>query len=118
MIQRLVALQVYFYTTDFGREPVREFLQELSQDDKRAIGADIKTVQFGYPMGMPLTRKFENSKKLEEIRCKISDGRIVRIIFFVHDNKIILLHAFIKKTQKTPPREIELASTRFKQMII
>ena len=116
VIQRTTALQVYFYKTAAGNEPVRDFLSNLSKDDKRVIGEDIKTVQLGYPIGMPLTRKFENSKKLEEVRCKISDKRIMRIIFFVEDGIMILLHAFIKKTQKTPQQDIELAEKRFKEI--
>ncbi|MDR1826166.1 MAG: type II toxin-antitoxin system RelE/ParE family toxin [Rickettsiales bacterium] len=116
VIQRLAALQVRFYQTSSGNEPVREFLSQLSKDDKKVIGEDIKTVQFGYPIGMPLTRKFENSRKLEEIRCSISDKRIVRIIFFAEDGFIILLSAFVKKSQKTPPQEINLAEKRFREM--
>jgi len=110
------ALLVYFYKTAAGNEPVREFLSDLSKPDKRAIGEDIKTVQFGYPIGMPLTRKFENHKKLEEIRCKISGNKIVRIIFFVDNGTIILLHAFVKKSQKTPREELNLAEKRYKEI--
>ena len=111
------SLSVYFYKTDSGNEPVRDFLNELSIEDKKSIGADIRTVQIGYPVGMPLTRKFENIKKLEEIRCKISDKRIIRIIFLVQDNSIVLLHIFIKKTQKTPAQEIDLAKKRMLSLL-
>lgn len=115
MAKRSQALEVYFYATDSGNEPVREWLKDLPKEDKKAIGFDIKTVQYGYPIGMPLTRVLQGTDGLEEIRCKLSNG-IARIIFYVEDDTMVLLHAFIKKTQKTPQKELDVAIKRYKDL--
>ena len=115
MAQRSTALEVYFYSTSLGNEPVREWLKSLPKDDMRIIGFDIKTVQYGYPIGMPLTRILHCTGGLEEVRCNISNG-IARIIFYVKDNTMVLLHAFIKKTQETPKKELDIAIKRYKQL--
>ena len=113
MTQRTEALEVYFYKTNSGNEPVREWLKDLPKEDMRTIGFDIKTVQYSYPIGMPLTRVLQGTGGLEEVRCNISNG-IARVIFYVEDNTMVLLHAFIKKTQETPKKELDVAIKRFK----
>lgn len=113
---RIKPLEVRFYQTLSGREPVREWLKDLSKNDKRVIGEDIKTVQYGYPIGMPLTRLLVGTEGLEEVRCKLSDSKIARVIFYVEDDIIFLLHGFIKKTQKTPQKELDLAIKRYKEL--
>lgn len=102
-------LEVVFYRTPAGREPVREWLASLSIDDKRTIGADIKTVQYGWPVGMPVVRKLDTS--LWEVRSRL-DRRIARILFTVVGTRIVLLHGFVKKSQSTPTKELELAKHR------
>lgn len=101
-----------FFKTDLGAEPVREWLREISVDDRKAIGDDIRTVQIGWPMGMPLVRKLESN--LREVRSHVTDG-IARVIFTMHGNSIILLHGFIKKSQKIPAGELDVAKNRLKQ---
>ncbi len=81
----------------------------------KIIGFDIKTVQYGYPIGMPLTRILHNTGGLEEVRSNITNG-IARVIFYVENNKMILLHGFIKKTQATPQKELDLAIKRYKDL--
>ena len=103
-------IQVVFYCLASGSEPVREWLKALSRDDKLTIGEDIKTVEFGWPLGMPLVRKLD--KDLWEVRCDISNKRIARVIFTVYKSKMVLLHGFIKKSQKTPPDDLKLAKSR------
>ena len=103
-------LEVYFYKTDAGNEPVREWLKSLSLIDKKIIGADIMTVQFGWPKGMPLVKNLSNG--LWEIRSNISDKKIARVIFFLSNSRIILVDGFIKKTQNTPKQHLELAMDR------
>ncbi len=102
-------LVVNFYQTDAGNEPVRDWLRELPRNDKRIIGEDIKTAQFGWPLGMPLIRKME--KNLWEVRSSLPDG-IARVFFTVDVNRMILLHGFIKKSHKTPQNELNTAMTR------
>lgn len=115
MAKRTEALEVYFYKTSSGNEPVREWLKDLPKEDKGTIGFDIKTVQYGYPIGMPLTRVLHGTGGLEEVRCNISNG-IARVIFYVEDNTMVLLHAFIKKTQETPKKELDVAIKRYKEL--
>jgi phage-related protein len=102
-------LSVRFFRTEGGNEPVPEFLRKLPSKDRKIIGTDIKEVQFGWPIGMPLVRKME--RDLWEIRRHV-DGRIVRILFTVFEDEMILLHAFIKKSQKTPRSDLDAARAR------
>lgn len=77
-------LRVIFYRSESGVEPVREWLKELRKDDRKAVGEDIKTAQFGWPLGMPLIRKIE--KGLWEVRSNITDG--IARTFFTVEKKI------------------------------
>lgn len=103
-------LSIVFFRTDAGREPVRQWLRSLGANDRKAIGEDIKLVQFRWPLGMPLVRKVEPS--LWEIRSNLSGRRIGRILFTVEGSEMALLHGFIKKSQKTLPRDLILARNR------
>ena len=102
-------LDVVFYRTGSGNEPVREWLRGLSKADKRTIGSDIKTVQYSWPIGMPVVRKLDPG--LWEIRSRLN-RRISRILFMVHGDAMVLLHGFIKKSQKTPKEDLQLAKDR------
>jgi phage-related protein len=104
-------LTVIFYRSSRGKEPVRDWLKALVKDDRRIIGEDIKTVQFSYPVGMPLVRKLDPD--LWEVRSHLSDG-IARTLFTVQNDRIVLLHAFVKKSQKTPATDLALARKRLK----
>ena len=97
-----------------GRKPVREWLLELDVQDRRAIGRDIQKIEFGWPIGMPFCRPL--GRGLWEVRSDISSGRIARTVFCVRDGDMILLHAFVKKTQKKPAQEIDLAIRRMKEL--
>jgi phage-related protein len=105
-------LRVYFFRSRIGSEPVREWLLDLDRADRKAIGEDIKTVQFGWPLGMPLVRKVEPG--LWEVRSRLV-GRIARVIFTVDDQVMVRLHGFIKKSQKIPAAELNTARIRFAQ---
>ena len=102
-------LKVVFYQSEIGNEPVREWLKGLPREDKRKIGEDIKTAQIGWPLGMPLIRKID--KDLWEVRTRLENG-IARVFFTVDGEYMILLHGFIKKSQKTPQNELKTALTR------
>jgi phage-related protein len=106
----LKRLPAYFYRSDNGREPVREWLRGLESEDRKAIGEDIKDVEFSWPIGMPLVRSL--GRELWEVRSSLARGRIARVVFCVEQDRMVLLHGFIKKTQKTPQRDIELALRR------
>jgi len=104
-------LTVRFFKSETGNEPVREWLLELPSDDRYVIGADIKTVQFGWPIGMPMVRKLEPG--LWEVRSHIASG-IARVVFTVEDLTIVLLHGFIKKSQKTESSDLQLSRQRYR----
>ena len=107
------ALDVRFFQTDAGAEPVREWLKELPAADCKAIGEDIKTVQFGWPLGMPLVRQLEGD--MREVRVSL-DNRIARVLFTLEGSTMVLLHGFIKKQQTTPKPDLDLAKNRLKQL--
>jgi len=90
---------------------VRDWLRELPAIDRKTIGEDIKTVQFGWPLGMPLVRKMD--KDLWEVRIHL-EGRIARVLFTISTGKIVLLHGFIKKSQATPKADLDLAKDRMR----
>jgi len=106
-------LSVRFFATAQGKEPVRDWLKALPAQDRRRIGEDIKTVQYGWPLGMPLVRKLV--KDLWEVRIHLTD-RIARILFTQQDQTMVLLHGFIKKSQATPKEELAVAQQRLQQL--
>ncbi len=110
MIKTNPLLSVTFFMTQSGNEPVREWLRALETDYKKSIGEDIKLIQFRWPLGMPLVRKMEND--LWEARSNLAHGNISRVFFTISGSQMVLLHGFIKKAQKTPKKEIELARRR------
>lgn len=103
-------LPAFFYQLPSGREPVREWLKALDDVDRKIVGEDIKDVEFSWPIGLPLCRPL--SRGLWEVRSALTQGRIARVIFCVHESRMVLLHAFVKKTQKTPNADIDLALKR------
>ena len=108
--ERLREIPVRFFRTAGGSEPVREWLQGLAKEDRRAIGLDLMRVRFGWPIGMPLMRSLKGG--LWEVRSTLPSQTIARLIVCFHRNKIVALHGFIKKTQKTPREDIDLAMRR------
>jgi phage-related protein len=112
MEKALKRLPARFYRLDSGREPVREWLKGLDEADRRIIGEDIKDVEFAWPIGMPLVRAL--GRDLWEVRSSLPRGRIARVIFCVEPDCMVLLHGFMKKTQKTPKQDIDLALKRKK----
>ena len=109
----MVKLTCIFYTTDSGNEPVRDWLMELKAVDRRKLGFEIHSVQMGWPVGMPLVKKLEEG--VWEVRVNIEDG-IARVLFTVEGNTMILLHGFIKKTQKIAEKELAVARERLKTL--
>lgn len=103
------ALQVRFYASASGREPVREWLRSLADEDRKSMGRCIKKAQFGWPIGYPLVRKMEDG--LWEIRGPVLDG-IARIFFTVDGGWVVLLHGFLKRSQATPGHGLEFARRR------
>ena len=101
-------IPAFFYRTEAGNEPVRAWLKAMDAADRHLIGEDIKTVEFGWPVGMPTCRFIWDS--LHEVRTNLPGNRISRVFFYVDRNqRIVLLHGIIKKTQATPRSDLDLA---------
>lgn len=99
-----------FYRSANGVEPVRDWLRSLDQADRRALGHDIGKAEFGWPVGMPLCRNVGGG--LWEVRSNLPLGRIARVFFCVGGGQMVLLHGFMKKTEKTPHSDLALARRR------
>ncbi len=103
-----------FYCTETGTEPVREWLKGLDPEDRRIIGTDIRTVEFGWPVGMPVCRPM--GKGLFEVRSTITGKRIARVLFCIHEGTMVLLDGFVKKTRKIPDTDLATALKRKKEV--
>ena len=97
-----------------GANPVRDWIVALAEPDRRTIGKDVQKVEFGWPIGMPYCRPL--GRGVWEVRSDLSSGRIGRVLFCLRDGEMILLHGFIKKSQKTPPHELDTAVRRMKEL--
>jgi phage-related protein len=115
LIDRSKKLPAFFYETAIGNQPVREWIRGLSMEDRKLIGRDIQKVEFGWPLGMPYCRSLSNG--LWEVRSDLTDGKIGRVIFCVARECMVLLHDFVKKTQKTPAQDLKLATKRMKEAL-
>ena len=97
-MEKIIAVR--FFKSELGNEPVKEWLLSLDKEDRKIVGSDIQTVEFGFPIGMPLVRKVDAKYKLWEVRSKLASDKIARVIFTIYKDCMILLHGFIKKTKK------------------
>lgn len=103
-------VQAIFFATEAGGEPVREFLLNIEPpEERRLVNADIRTTEYGWPIGMPICRPL--GEGIHEIRTNLPN-RIARVLFMVDGDRMVLLHGFIKKTQKTPKADLDLARDR------
>ena len=103
-----------FYRSSSGREPVREWLKALDAPDRLVVGGDLMRAQWRWPVGMPLCRAM--GQGLLEIRTELPSNRIARVLLCLDEGVLVALHAFIKKTQKTPDDELALARKRQKEL--
>lgn len=114
MFDRAKKLVARFYESASGNKPVRVWLLALSQDDRRVIGKDIQKVEFGWPIGRPHCAPLENG--MWEVRSNLGGNRIARIVFALNEGEMVLLHGFIKKTQKVERTDLDLALKRLKEL--
>jgi len=110
----LPEIPVRFYRTSSGAGLVLDWLRSLPREDRHTIGIDLMRVQVGWPIGMPLVRSLGDG--LWEIRSTLPSRRIARLLLCFHEGVIVVLHGFIKKTQKTPPDDLELARKRKREV--
>lgn len=116
MVDTAKRVPAFFYCSAKGAEPVRAWLKALGRDDRRVIGKDIKTVEFGWPVGMPVCRPITSHRGLWEVRSALSNNRVARVLFCISEDRMILLHGFIKKTRKTSKSDLDRAATRMKEI--
>ena len=109
-------LPARFYRNANGHEPVREWLKCLTQSERQVIGKDIQKVEFGWPLGLPVCRAL--GQGMWEVRSELPSQRIARVLFCIVKGQMILLHGFIKKTQRTPRRDLELARARKMEIVL
>jgi phage-related protein len=113
-IKNCPKLTARFFRQDAsGSEPVRDWLKNLPQSERKAIGEDIKAAQYGWPLGLPLVDHLDGD--IWEVRTRL-ENRIARVLFAVEGNTMILLHGFIKKDRKTPKQDLNLAKDRLKRV--
>ena len=110
MTRKPKKIDAAFYRPATGAEPVRDWLLTLNSDDRRRVGFDIATAEFGWPVGMPLCRSLGDG--LWEVRSDLSQGKIGRVIFCIAQGQMVLLHGFVKKSQKAPKADLDVARKR------
>ena len=106
-------IPLVFYRNRAGAEPVLAWLKRLPADERRAIGRDLMRAQWRWPVGMPLCRSLGGG--LWEVRSNLPE-RIARVMFCIHDGSFVALHGLIKKTQKSPQADLNLARRRMKEV--
>jgi phage-related protein len=107
-------IPLIFFRTLAGNEPVREWLMELPQEERQAIGKDLLRAQWRWPVGMPLCRAMGNG--LWEIRTDLPAKRTARVLLCLYREHLVALHGFIKKTRTTPGEVLSLARKRKKEL--
>lgn len=112
--ERPPEIPVRFHRTVAGKEVILEWLRGLEKEDRRAVSLDLMRVQFGWPIGMPLVRSLKGG--LWEVRSTLPSRKIARLMLCFHESKIVVLHGFIKKSQKTPLEDLPLARKRMREV--
>ena len=106
-------LECAFFKKKSGTEPVREWLRGLGRPVRLAVGSDIERVQWRWPVSKPLVGSF--GQGLYEVRTWVG-GNVYRVFFFIEGSDMVILHAFMKKTERTPDSEIAMARKRLRQV--
>ena len=107
-------IDLVFFRSDSGSEPVREWLKDLDEAERRAIGTDLLRAQWRWPVGMPLCRPM--GKGLWEVRTDLPRNRTSRVLICFYRDRLVALHGFMKKTRKTPDEDLALARKRQKEL--
>ena len=115
MVEPPRKIPVIFYRTPAGTEVVLNWLRGLDVADRNSVGQDLMRVQFRWPIGMPLCRPLGGG--LWEVRSDLTSNRIARLLFCFADGRIVALHGFVKKTQKTPDAELNIARKRMSEFV-
>jgi len=108
----LVKLEAKFFQTSSGAEPTRTFLKKLSKKDRAQVGAIIRKLQEDHQLEHPHGKNL--GQGLWEIRTTTASGKVRVFYCFAGKEFVVLLHAILKKTQKTPKKDLDLAQKRKK----
>jgi len=111
---RPLRIPLIFYRLESGNEPVREWLLELPEAERQAIGKDLLRAQWRWPVGMPLCRPMRDG--LWEIRTDLPTKRMARVLICLCRGHLVALHGFIKKTRTTPDSDLALARKRQREL--
>jgi phage-related protein len=107
-------IELVFYRNAQGTEPVKDWLKVLPRAERRVIGQDLMRVQWRWPVGMPLCRAM--GQGLWEVRSSLAGNRMARVLFCAHEEVLVALHGFIKKTAQTPAADLKTARKRLKEV--
>lgn len=107
-------IPLIFFRSGSGAEPVREWLKGLPEAERRAIGKDLLRAQWRWPVGMPLCRPLGSG--LWEVRTDLPTRRTARVLLCLHQEHLVALHGFIKKTRMTPEDDLSIARRRQKEL--
>jgi phage-related protein len=107
-------IPLIFFRTAAASEPVREWLKQLPQAERQAIGRDLLRAQWRWPAGMPLCRPMGGG--LWEIRTDLPTKRTARMLLSLYREHLVVLHGFIKKTRTTPHEDLALAQRRKREL--
>jgi phage-related protein len=107
-------IPLVFFQTAAGSEPVREWLKGLRENERHAIGRDLMRAQWRWPVGMPLCRPLGNG--LWEVRTDLPTHQTARVLLCLHQEHLVALHGFVKKTRATPDEDLALARRRQKEL--
>ena len=108
-------IPLIFFRSEKGSEPVREWLKELPEAERHAVGKDLLRAQWRWPVGMPLCQPMGGG--LWEIRTGLPTNRTARVLLCLCHEHLVALHGFIKKTRATPDEDLALARKRQKELM-
>ena len=112
--QQTRKIPLVFYSVRPGSEPVREWLKELPEAERHAIGRDLLRAQWRWPAGMPLCRPMGSG--LWEVRTDLPTRRTARVLLCLREEHLVALHGFIKKTRTTLEADLALARKRQREL--
>jgi phage-related protein len=107
-------IPLIFFRTESGHEPVLAWLRELPEAERQAIGQDLLRAQWRWPAGMPLCHPL--GEGLWEVRTDMATKRTARVLLCLHEDHLVALHGFMKKTRTTPDEDLALARKRKKEL--
>jgi phage-related protein len=110
-------MKIRYYQTAGGRSPVEEFLLALPEETRSEVVDALVLLEGGHTLGMPLSRSLSGIRPgLHELRIRDRAGQ-VRVIYYIkRGDAIYLVHAFRKKTQTIPRRELDIIHKRLKEI--